>query len=334
MSLKRFFLALLLILPLLLSTLPASAAKTPEKPESQPEQEQEQEQQETKAGLRIELTNQARLDGTLYRLTLSSKSEKIKFKWNKVKGATKYRVTIALTADKDDPVYKKKQTARSISLTARDYEADRNYVITVEALSGSTVLDKANIRFNFSVRSKRRVTKKVQVPTDPSRQGVIAGRAITDQHAYGSRDDSLYGSVSLSSTEEAVTRLVCDDTELGIHLDDGNAAFLSVLEPTDDDALAMRLTPAETGVCWTVSMDTLETLNRSGVSDVFLTLSAQDTELPTDLTLTGRVYAGLKAQGIPDSQFILKVDDSGIYAEVQDETYRVNDNMELEIELP
>lgn len=75
-----------------------------------------------------------------------------------------------------------------------------------------------------------------------------------------------------------MTKLILDETELDVILDNGDAAF-TVAASNGKDALL--LTPVEEGNCWQISGAALKKLNRSGVNMVTLLLNGEEITLGT-----------------------------------------------------
>lgn len=280
----------------------------------------------------ITINNGSKTEKKTEVITLSSKSEKIKFTWPGVSGAKKYKVEIILTSDKDHPVVSKSQTKRNLSIAASDLEAGRKYRITVKAMKGSKVLKTAKLTFKFTVAAKRpsfrkRQSKKTTETADPSRQGVTSGSALTNRHVYGSKDDTLYGAVNVTSSPEAVNNLLFDDTALGILLDDGEGTFFA---DADQDGQILSLRSETYGDIWSMTLADLKTLKTSGIETLSLTASNFSTSIRTDLTLSGRLFALLKSQGTPDSDLILTVDENGLSLSTEIAVYRINEDLELE----
>lgn len=280
----------------------------------------------------ITISNGSKTENKVEVVTLSSKSEKIKFTWPAFSGAQKYKVEIVLTSDKDHPVTTASQTKRNFSVAASELEAGRKYRITVMAMKSSKVLKTIRLTFKFNIAAKRPAFRRPQarkpsVTGDPARQGVTSGSALTGRHVYGSMDDTLYGALRVVSSSDAVNRLIYGDTALDILLDDGESAFFA---DVDTDARVLTLSPESAGESWSMTLADLKTLKLSGIETLSLTATDLSTSIRTDMTLSGRLYAVLKSQGLPDSDLVLTFDGNGMFLSTETSLYRVNGDLELE----
>lgn len=266
------------------------------------------------------------LSGGVYQITYMASNDSFSFSWTDV--GDSYQVSI-------DPGSSFTQTENRISLTAAGY-LHQTYTLSVTAIAGGAAVAIASIRFQL-----------VQMDTSPQEestsgtgsggtgrmggggrggfgQGVTPGKALTSGHEEGTRDDSLYDTVAILPQASAMACLTLDGTELEIMLDEGQSLFSAEAE----DAI-LRLSPAETGECWHISLSALNLLKRSGVLQLDLVLDGETQILSTDWQPVGRVYAQLKAQGLSSRHFILLIDASGWRLSVDGTIYQITDNQQL-----
>ena len=132
---------------------------------------------------------------------------------------------------------------------------------------------------------------------------ITPGEAITRQHAAGSKDMTLYGTVALTTEETPGTQL-----RLGGETLEVSCGGTPVAASVAGDTLTLRAD----GTDWRISLKALHTLRDSGINT--LRLSLQDgsiRQLETDLEPSGRQYGLLRAAGLVSKDFTLCPDPEG-----------------------
>ena len=153
---------------------------------------------------------------------------------------------------------------------------------------------------------------------------VTPGEALTSSHASGSADATAYVCSTIESTEEAVRALVLESTQTEITLDGGESAFTAIVEDGQ-----LTLTPENDGSEWRLSALAMTTLAASGVERVVFELDAFSCSLPSELNLSGSVYASLRAQGYVSKDCVLSITKQGLSVDVAGSKYSINQSGEL-----
>ena len=153
---------------------------------------------------------------------------------------------------------------------------------------------------------------------------VTPGEALTSSHASGSADATAYVCSTIESTEEAVRALLLESTQTEITLDGGESAFTAIVEDGQ-----LTLTPESGGSEWRLSALAMTTLAASGVERVVFDLDAFSCSLPSELNLSGSVYASLRAQGYVSKDCVLSITTQGLSVDVAGSKYSINQSGEL-----
>ena len=106
---------------------------------------------------------------------------------------------------------------------------------------------------------------------------------------------------------------------LDIGLKDG-APFTAVI---GDDTLTLT---AEYGSTWLLNGLSLKRLYNSGIETILLKTNEWQGELATDQVLQGEIYARLRTEGVPSSDFYYTISSEGVRVAVNGETYRLDDD--------
>ena len=146
---------------------------------------------------------------------------------------------------------------------------------------------------------------------------VVPGEALTDSHASGTEDASLYGSLPLELAAEAETALTLDGVELDVSLADGGAFTASL----DGDVLT--LTPESGGGEWRIGGLALITLRLSGVRELRLVVGGEAVALGTEAEFSGAAYGALRAAGYVSKDFVWQVTASATTVAVDGEEYEI-----------
>lgn len=146
---------------------------------------------------------------------------------------------------------------------------------------------------------------------------VVPGEALTDSHASGTEDASLYGSLPLELAAEAETALTLDGIELDVTLADGGAFTASL----DGDVLT--LTPESGGGEWRIGGLALRTLRLSGVRELRLVVGGEAVALGTEAEFSGAAYGALRAAGYVSKDFVWQVTASATTVAVDGEEYEI-----------
>ena len=126
---------------------------------------------------------------------------------------------------------------------------------------------------------------------------ITPGEAITRQHATGSKDMTLYGTVSLTTDEGAMTKL-----RLGGETLEVTCAGEPITALISGDCLTLRASGGD----WRLTQKALHILRDSGISTLrFMMPDGSIRELHTNLQLTGRRYGLLRARGLVSKDFVL-----------------------------
>ena len=147
---------------------------------------------------------------------------------------------------------------------------------------------------------------------------ITPGTALTGTHTSGTKDMQLYGTLALALSEDAMTALTLDDTALDITLNDGADGFTAYLE---DSTLSLSL--VNNGGIWRLNGRALRVLSDSGILSLSLETGAGTIVFPTDIALSGEVYARLRAAGYVSSDFEFRVSADGITVSVAGMVYRL-----------
>ncbi len=132
---------------------------------------------------------------------------------------------------------------------------------------------------------------------------ITPGKAITRQHAAGSKDMTLYGTVALTTEETPGTQL-----RLGGETLEVSCGGAPVAASVAGDALTLRAD----GTTWRISLKALHTLRDSGINTLRLSLpDGSIRQLETDLEPSGRQYGLLRAAGLVSKDFTLCPDPEG-----------------------
>ena len=157
---------------------------------------------------------------------------------------------------------------------------------------------------------------------EPQGFHITPGTALTSAHASGTKDMRLYGTVELAASEEPMTTLTLGGEALDIALEDG-APFKAAL-----DGNALTLT-AEGGEAWLLNGLSLKRLSDSGIGAITLKTGEWQGELSTDPDLQGEIYARLRTEGVPSSDYRYTVSAAGVLVTVNGETYALDDENAL-----
>lgn len=153
---------------------------------------------------------------------------------------------------------------------------------------------------------------------------VTPGEALSSSHASGSADATAYVCSTIESTGEAVRALVLESTQAEITLDGGESAFTAIVEDG-----RLTLTPESGGSEWRLSALAMNTLVASDVERVVFELDDFSCSLPSGLSLSGSVYASLRAQGYVSKDCVLSITAQGLSVDVAGNKYSINRSGEL-----
>lgn len=274
----------------------------------------------------------------------------ITFRWTQSDPWDAYDVLV--TGPDGAEVFKARQAEASLALPVKELAAGR-YTLAVKALSGD--IEAASAQLAFELPDPSQVPGENpggagfpgglpggfsgRIPSGFSfgslagsamaglageaEQGfrVTPGKALTSDHASGSRSMRLYGTVTPVSLEEPAAELAYDGYALEIALDGGQGLFTAAVEDG-----ALTLTPAESGSAWTVNGFALKTLSRSGIDALRLVLDGAAVELPTDPGLQGPAYAALCAKGLVSGDYEYTVTAGDIRVAVDGADYRLGED--------
>lgn len=146
--------------------------------------------------------------------------------------------------------------------------------------------------------------------------GVTPGKALTSDHAAGSRSILRYGAVALTPEEEGMQLLTLGGEEMTLWC--GASSFTATVE---DDVLVLR---TEGGDEWSLTMDVLKTLSLSGIRQIRFISPEAETTLATDLELTGARYGRERTQGFVSADFLLFRRDGQWMIRVDGREYRLS----------
>lgn len=154
---------------------------------------------------------------------------------------------------------------------------------------------------------------------------VTPGEALTDDHASGTKNMTLYGTVALEVEETPMQALTVGGVALDVTLDGGLQPFTASIE---DGCLI--LTPETEGEQWQLSGGALKTLFSSGIEALILVVDDSKIALETGTALGGAVYGKLCAAGYVSKDYLWQVDARGMEITVGEARYRLNASGELE----
>ncbi len=274
----------------------------------------------------------------------------ITFRWTQSDPWDAYDVLI--TGPDGAEVFKSRQAEATLALPVKELAAGR-YTLAVKALSGDIEAASAQLAFELPDPSQvpgenpggagfpgglpggfsRRIPSGFSFGNlagsamaglaGEAEQGfrVTPGKALTSDHASGSKSMRLYGTVTPVSLEEPAAELAYDGYALEIALDGGQGLFTAAVEDG-----ALTLTPAESGSAWTVNGFALKTLSRSGIDALRLVLDGAAVELPTDPGLQGPAYAALCAKGLVSGDYEYTITAGDIRVAVDGADYRLGED--------
>lgn len=154
---------------------------------------------------------------------------------------------------------------------------------------------------------------------------VTPGEALTDDHASGTKNMTLYGTVALEVEETPMQALTVGGVALDVTLDSGLQPFTASIEES-----CLILTPEAEGEQWQLSGAALKTLCNSGIEALILVVDDSKIALETGTELSGAVYGKLCAAGYVSKDYLWQVDARGTEITVGDARYRLNASGELE----
>ena len=156
--------------------------------------------------------------------------------------------------------------------------------------------------------------------------GITAGSSFAEDHSKGSKDLTVYGTVSLTCSDEEMTVLTLGDTQLDITLDDAASSFKASLEEQ-----TLTLTATVEGKEWRINLGDLETLNKSGAQTLELVFADTVCQtLQTDFELSGYLYGTLRSQGLVASDLWLVVTPDALCLETENALFTVTAEHTLE----
>lgn len=294
----------------------------------------------TPAQLEIVPEGSVQLTENVWRISVASAEDEIRFRWTAIEGATVYAVQI--TDGNGNIIYTAQEPAASAIIPANTLQINAAYTISVSAYANEAPLIAEKNDFILVLEAEK--------PDDmPNRGGfsgggrfpsgnaqvsgeaqadmgfhVTAGEALTSRHAAGTGDAQAYGTLKIVLSDAAETALSLDGTELSVTLNDGESGFCAA---QDGDRLI--LTPETDGDAWHINALALKTLRRSGISALRLRINDAEIEISTNWQPCGAIYAGLSAAGYVSKDYELTVTASEQIVTVAGQTYKFNENNEL-----
>ena len=225
--------------------------------------------------------------------------------------SNRYRIQILdmnVDADKQSNVIVDETTTKRSYLIRGEKLPKGLYTVIVTAYRGSEYLETYKLHLTVSNPGG------VYDYTVDEHLDITPGEAITRQHAVGSKDMTLYGTVNTAAVQDLpMTALTFDGTALDVNC--GGERFTAAMSEK-------TLVLSSLGDGWRISQKALSVLKASGVDDIRLTLSdGTKLSIPTDLEFEGRHYARLRALGYVSKDFILKVKDGALAVECDGTTY-------------
>lgn len=148
---------------------------------------------------------------------------------------------------------------------------------------------------------------------DRNTSRITAGKALTSTHARGTGKVLAYGAVELKAGNGAMPVLTLGGEELALSC--GDSEFTAEVR---DDVLVLRTDGADD---WSLTLDTLETLNISGVRQVEMISPEAETALDTGLELSGAAYGLERSRGFVSTDFLLFRGDGEWHLQVEDREY-------------
>ena len=273
----------------------------------------------------------------VWQIALSAPDTQIAFTWSEIPGAE--RVCVQISDADGNVLLAQDVTENRIALAPTDYP-DGPYTLRIEAWAGEALLLSEEARFMLAqgrpgggsggfggggFGGSRGGSGGGSVPESAVEQGfrVTPGQALTSNHASGTGDMRIYGTVALETSDAEMTLLTLGETELNLTLD-GGAAFTASL-----DASTLLLQPVAAGARWEINLSALQTLKRSGIETLTLAIDGAEIELPTALELGGSVYGMLRAQGLVAKDFTLEISAEAQTVRVNGAQYLLTDGGEL-----
>ncbi len=149
---------------------------------------------------------------------------------------------------------------------------------------------------------------------------ITPGKALISTHSSGTGDRTLYGTVPLELSSEPMTILTMGGWALEVSRG-GETDFHAALSDSQ-----LVLTSEEEGT-WYFTQYALQTLFKSGVSALSFSVAEDEVVIPTDLALTGTAYGRERAGGFVASDFVFSLDENGLFVNVEERMYAVQDGI-------
>ena len=272
----------------------------------------------TPAQFEIVPEGSAQLVENVWRISVASAEDEIRFRWTAIEGATVYAVQI--TDENGNIVYTVQEPAASAIIPANTLQVNIAYTISVSAYANEAPLIAGEIDFILVLEAEK--------PDDvPNGGGFPSGGRFPSGGISGgapSGEAQAYGTLKIVLSDAAETALSLDGTELSVTLNDGESGFCAA---QDGDRLI--LTPETDGDAWHINALALKTLRRSGISALRLRINDAEIEISTNWQPCGAIYADLSAAGYVSKDYELTVTASEQTVTVAGQTYKFNENNEL-----
>ncbi len=150
---------------------------------------------------------------------------------------------------------------------------------------------------------------------------ITPGKPLISTHASGTGDMTLYGTVPLKLDSDTMNILSMGGYALEISRG-GETSFRAKLKGD-----SLTLTATDDGGTWFFTQYALQTLAKSGITSLTFNTAAGDVVIPTDMTLTGSAYGRERASGFVASDFLFELSEYGLYLNVEDRFYTVQNNV-------
>ena len=297
------------------------------------------------AQLEIVPEGSAQLVENVWRISVASAQDEIRFRWTAIEGAAVYAIQII---DSDgNIIYTAQESAAGATIPANTLQVNIAYTISVSAYANDVPIIAGQIDFipvseagkpddvpsggfpgggGFSGGGRFPIGSAQNGGDAQADMGfhVTAGEALTSRHAAGTGDVQAYGTLKIILSDAAETALSLDGTELPVTLNDGKSGFYAA---QDGDTLILK--PETDGDAWNINALALKILRRSGISALRLYLNDTEIEISTDWQPCGAAYADLSAAGYVSKDYELTVSASGQTVTVAGQSYTLNENNEL-----
>ncbi len=151
---------------------------------------------------------------------------------------------------------------------------------------------------------------------------VVAGKALSSQHASGTRDLTPHNAIVLELPAEQISMLPLGDTDCILSLENGS--FTAEIQET-----SLVLISNTSNAAFSFSQAALSLLHNSGMNELLLINDNNAVTVKTDLEFSGYQYGKYRSEGYVSSDFIFHVQDSQVLVSVDEAIFLIAEDGEL-----